>query len=111
MLDMRFIREHATEVKRGAQRKGFGQVDIDRLLQVDADLRQAKQGLQEIATKKNKAGEQISKLSGKEKQEAIEEISALKAQEKQYRERTIRRMWRFGGGANCRSLTLSRGIT
>jgi len=56
MLDMRFIREHAAEVRRGAQRKGFGQVDIDRLLQVDADLRQAKQGLQKIATRKNKAG-------------------------------------------------------
>ncbi len=87
MLDIRFIREHATQVRRGAQRKGFGQVDIDRLLQVDADLRGAKQGLQEIATRKNKAGEQISKLSGKEKQEAIEEISQLKAQEKQYRQR------------------------
>ncbi|MBA7524602.1 Serine--tRNA ligase [subsurface metagenome] len=87
MLDIRFIREHATQVRRGAQRKGFGQVDIDRLLQVDADLRRAKQGLQEIATRKNKAGEQISKLSGQEKQEAIEEISQLKAQEKEYRER------------------------
>ena len=87
MLDMRFIREHATEVKLGAKRKGFGQVDIDRLLQVDADLRQAKQGLQELATKKNKAGEQISKLSGQEKQKAIDEISQLKAQEKQYKDR------------------------
>ena len=56
MLDMRFIREHAAQVKLGAQRKGFGKVDIDRLLQVDADLRLAKQGLQELATKKNKAG-------------------------------------------------------
>ena len=74
MLDIRFIRENAEQVKRGAERKGFGQVDIDRLLQVDADLRAAKQGLQEIATKKNKAGGQISKLSGDEKQAAIDEL-------------------------------------
>ena len=87
MLDIRFIREQAAEVKLGAQRKGFGEVDIDQLLQLDADLRRAKQGLQEIATKKNKAGERIAKLSGKEKQGAIEEISQLKAQEKEYKER------------------------
>ena len=86
MLDIRFIREHAEQVKRGAKRKNFGQVDIDRLLELDADLRKAKQALQEIATKKNKAGGQISKLSGPEKQNAIDEISQLKAQEKQYRE-------------------------
>ena len=86
MLDIRFIREYADQVKQGAQRKNFGQADIDRLLEVDADLRLAKQGLQEIATKKNKAGGQISKLSGGEKQKAIEEISQLKAQEKQYRQ-------------------------
>ena len=87
MLEMRFIREQAAEVKRGAQRKGFGEVDIDRLLQVDADLRVAKRGLQEIATKKNKAGGQIAKLSGDKKQTAIQEISQLQDQEKEYRER------------------------
>ena len=86
MLDIHFIREHAAEVKLGALRKNFGQVDIDRLLQVDTDLRQAKQGLQDIATKKNKAGGQISKLSGQEKQEAIEQLSQLKAQEKKYKD-------------------------
>ena len=51
MLDIRFIRENAEAVKIGAERKGFGEVDIDRLLELDGGIRQAKQRLQEIARK------------------------------------------------------------
>lgn len=82
MLDIHFIRENAEALKLGAARKGFGDVDIDRLLALDAEIRQAKQRLQEIATRKNIAGKEISKLSGPQKQQAIEEISQLKAEEK-----------------------------
>ena len=64
MLDIRFIRDNPDAVKRAAQRKGFNDVDIDRLLQLDADIRTAKQQLQDIATSKNAAGKQISQLTG-----------------------------------------------
>ena len=82
MLDIRFIRDNPDAVKQAAQRKNFPDVDIDRLLQLDADILLAKQQLQEIATRKNAAGKQISKLTGPEKQQAIEQLSALKDQEK-----------------------------
>lgn len=87
MLDIRFIRENVEAVKLAGQRKGFGQVDIDRLLELDAEIRRSKQQLQEIATKKNTAGKRISKLSGDDKQQAIDEISTLKAQEKEGKDR------------------------
>ena len=86
MLDIRFIREHADEVKRGAERKGFGQVDIDRLLEVDEGVREIRQQLQEMATKKNAASKEISKLNGDAKQQAIAEIGQIKEQEKQCKE-------------------------
>ena len=86
MLDIRLIRENAEQIKIAAQRKGFDNVDIERLLELDKAIRLAKQQLQDIATKKNAAGKKIAKLSGAEKQQAIEELSALKDQEKNFKE-------------------------
>ena len=82
MLDIRFIRDNPDAVKLAAHRKNFPDVDIDRLLQLDADIRLAKQQLQEIATQKNAAGKEISQFTGPEKQQAIEQLSLLKDREK-----------------------------
>ena len=87
MLDIRFIRENAEAVKLATKRKGFADVDIDRLLELDRDIRQAKQQLQEISTRKNAAGKQISRLSGAQKQQAIDEISQLKIDEKKCKDK------------------------
>ena len=87
MLDIRFVRENAEAVKLAAKRKGFADVDIDRLLELDRDIRQAKQQLQEISTRKNAAGKQISRLSGAQKQQAIDEISQLKIDEKKCKDK------------------------
>ena len=82
MLDIRFIRDNPDAVKLAARRKNFPDVDIDRLLQLDSDIRLAKQQLQEIATQKNAAGKEISQFTGPEKQQAIEQLSLLKDREK-----------------------------
>ena len=87
MLDIRYIRDNPDAVKLAAQRKNFPDVDIDRLLALDLDIRAAKQQLQDIATKKNAAGKEISTLAGPDKQQAIDELAQLKDQEKKFKDK------------------------
>jgi len=86
MLDIRFIRDNPDAIKLAARRKNFPDVDIDRLLALDSNIRTAKQQLQDIATQKNAAGKNISQLTGPEKAQAIEQLSQLKDREKQFKD-------------------------
>jgi seryl-tRNA synthetase len=86
MIDIKEIRENPQRFKQAAKNKNI-EVDIDRLLAVDAELLSAKQRLQEIATEKNRIGKSIPKLAGDEKQNALGQLAKFKADESQFEEK------------------------
>ena len=85
MIDIRLIRENPEKFRKAAKDKHFD-IDIDRLLQIDAALKDQKQQLQDITTEKNQIGKSIQKLSADEKQSALARLSELKQQEAKYNE-------------------------
>jgi seryl-tRNA synthetase len=86
MIDIKEIRENPQRFKQAAKNKNI-EVDIDRLMAIDAELLSAKQGLQEIATEKNRIGKSIPKLAGDEKQTALAQLAKFKADESQFEEK------------------------
>jgi seryl-tRNA synthetase len=86
MIDIKEIRENPQRFKQAAKNKNI-EVDIDRLLAIDAELLSAKQRLQEIATEKNRIGKSIPKLAGDEKQNALGQLAKFKADESQSEEK------------------------
>ncbi|MHC4681840.1 MAG: serine--tRNA ligase [Planctomycetota bacterium] len=86
MIDVKHIRENPQQFKDACLAKKFD-VDIDRLLAVDAELRTVKQQLQDISTDKNRLGKSIPKCSPDEKQSALSQLSQLKQREAEYDER------------------------
>ena len=87
MIDMKLLRENPEAYIRAAKDKRI-EVDIPRLLEVDARLREARTRLQEIATEKNRIGKEVPRLSGPQKDEAIARLAGLKQQEAQLQEQT-----------------------
>jgi seryl-tRNA synthetase len=77
MIDIKLIRENPDRFKKAATDKNI-EVDIDKLLEVDNTLKEAKQQLQDISTEKNKIGKSIPKLDGDKKQNALNELAGLK---------------------------------
>jgi seryl-tRNA synthetase len=86
MIDIKEIRENPQRFKQAAKNKHI-EVDIDRLLAIDAELLSAKQRLQEIATEKNRIGKSIPKLTGDEKQNALGQLAKFKTDESQSEEK------------------------
>jgi seryl-tRNA synthetase len=85
MIDIKLIRENPEKFRKAASDKNFN-VDIDRLVAVDAELKTVKQQLQDISTDKNRIGKSIPKLSPEEKQSALSQLSELKQREAKYNE-------------------------
>lgn len=77
MLDIKYIRENADVVKKAAKDKLFD-VDIDRLLEVDNQLKVLNQKLDEIKKERNELSSLIPSLSADEKQEKIKYVKDLK---------------------------------
>jgi seryl-tRNA synthetase len=80
MIDIKLIRENPEPFKTACKAKNF-YVDIDRLVQLDADIRKAKTRLQEITTEKNTLGKSIPKLAGDEKQNLLNKLAEYKNEE------------------------------
>ncbi len=80
MIDIKQIRENSERFKKAALDKHF-KVDIDHLLELDADLQNYRKQLQDCATEKNKLGKSIPQLTGEEKKYAIGHLSILKKNE------------------------------
>lgn len=80
MVDIKQVRENPELFKKACKSKNF-KVDIDRLLEIDGQLRQIKTRLQEIVTEKNKAGKELGKLSPDARQAALAGLSQLKQEE------------------------------
>jgi len=83
MIDIKQIREKPKLFKKAAADKHFN-VDIEHLLNIDAELQNHKKKLQEYATEKNKLGKLIPTLKDEdEKKSRIELLSELKKNETQ----------------------------
>ncbi|MBU1260407.1 MAG: serine--tRNA ligase [Planctomycetes bacterium] len=80
MIDIKLIRDNPEPFKTACKAKNF-YIDIDRLLQLDNDLRKVKTRLQEITTEKNTVGKSIPKLAGNEKQKLINKLAEFKNEE------------------------------
>ena len=77
MIDIKEIRENPEKFKKAAIDKHF-KVDIDKLLNLDSQLKEQKQQLQEISTETNKLGKSIPKLQGDEKTSVLKALAELK---------------------------------
>jgi seryl-tRNA synthetase len=80
MIDIKQIRENPERFKKAAKDKHF-EVDIDKLLEIDADLLDHKRKLQDITTEKNRIGKTIAELAPEKKQSALFELTKLKQNE------------------------------
>ncbi|MCK5175756.1 MAG: serine--tRNA ligase, partial [Planctomycetes bacterium] len=80
MIDIKLIRENPQLFRDGATEKNFN-VDIDKLLEIDTQLRENKSRLQDIATEKNTIGKSIPKLSADEKKPALDKLAGIKKEE------------------------------
>lgn len=77
MLDIRFVRENAARVKEVSQQKGY-EVDVDRVLELDARRRDLQQKADALREKRN---EVASRMKGqKPTPELIEEGKEIKSQ-------------------------------
>ena len=83
MIDIKLIRENPDKFKAACQAKKFV-ADIDRLLEIDSQIKTAKQQLQDISTEKNRLGKSIPKLPPDEKQSALSQLAELKSQEEKH---------------------------
>jgi len=85
MIDIKQIRENPQKFKDACEAKKFT-ADIDRLIEVDSELKTIKQKLQDISTDKNRIGKSIPKLSADEKQSALSQLAELKQEEAKHNE-------------------------
>lgn len=78
MLDIRFIREHADQVKQAALDKNLP-VDIDRLLELDRERVELLRGVEELKSLKNDLNDLIQKAATpEERQEIIDKGKDIK---------------------------------
>ena len=80
MLDIKQIRQDPDAFKAACAAKKF-EVNIDRLLELDTQLKDAKQRLQDISTEKNRLGKSIPRLPPDEKKAALDQLGELKQTE------------------------------
>jgi len=87
MIDIRRLREEPNAFIEAAQNKHI-QADVERLLQVDGELKEVKSGLQDIATEKNRIGKSVPRLSGDDKAAALAKLAEFKQQEESLQNKT-----------------------
>jgi len=80
MIDIRRLRDEPN-VFIQAGRDKYIQADVERLLQVDQELKEVKSRLQDIATEKNRIGKSVPQLSADEKAAALAKLAEFKQQE------------------------------
>mgnify|MGYP000375782138 CR=1 FL=1 len=82
MIDVKLIRENPDLVRKAARDKGLA-VDIDRLLEVDAQRRALETEWNELRHQQNLAGQRIAKATPAEKATLSQEMSAIKVRLKE----------------------------
>lgn len=77
MLDIKFIRENADLIKAGAKKKHL-EVDIDRLLAVDADRRGLLAAVETARARQNQVSQEVPSAAPERKQKLLAEMKLLK---------------------------------
>lgn len=80
MIDIKLIRQNPEKYQKAAIDKNFN-VDIARLVELDAQLKEIKASVQELVTEKNIVGKTIPKAAPEDKKVAIAKLSELKKNE------------------------------
>ena len=80
MLDIRIIRESPELVRDSILKRKLdpARIELDRLLAVDAEWRQAQGRLDELRSQRNELSSSIKSLGGAERQAAVEKVKGLK---------------------------------
>lgn len=78
MLDIRFIRENAERVQEATTQKGYKDVDITKLLELDDNRRVLQQQVEEIRTRRNEISSKMK--GGKPDSSLIEEGKQIKVE-------------------------------
>ena len=77
MLDIKFIRENPELIKQGAENKRI-KVDVDRLLEVDAKLKDLVLKQEQLLADRNACSKQIPRTSGEEKEVLLKKVATIK---------------------------------
>lgn len=82
MLDPRLLRDDPQAVADALHRRGSS-IDIDQLISLDSQYREALANAERLRASQKEAGKQIAALEGEAKQKAIDEVSELAGQVKE----------------------------
>jgi seryl-tRNA synthetase len=82
MIDTKLLREHPDLLKDSIRRRGVD-LDVDALVALDEEHRDALQVAEELRARQNAAGKRIATLEGSEKEAAIAEVSSLAEEQKE----------------------------
>jgi len=77
MIDLRDLRENPDRYREGVTAKGGDAAMIDRLIEVDADLRKLTSRHEELTAEKNRIGKEIGQLAGRLKKAEGDEKASL----------------------------------
>lgn len=86
MLDLRYIREHADEVREGARKKRIP-IELDKLLALDEESRKLTFRADEIRAEINRRSKEIGKLPPEERSKSGADVNRLKDELKGAEER------------------------
>ncbi len=86
MIDVKDLRNDPDKYRRAADAKRID-VDIDRLLALDAELREAMTRQQQLTAEKNRIGKEIGQLAGRLKKAGDDEKARLQQQMKKLQQR------------------------
>jgi seryl-tRNA synthetase len=96
MLDLKFIRENPDKVKAACVKKRM-EVDVDRILAIDQDVRELKRAGEALKAESNAKSKEIPKLAGAEKERSLAALKELSAKIKEAEERQKAREEELGG--------------
>jgi seryl-tRNA synthetase len=78
MIDSRLLREDPDLIRASLHRRGVD-LDVDRLVELEAQARRKRQEAEELRARQRDAGRLIANLAGEEKEKAIAEVAELAA--------------------------------
>jgi len=81
VLDPRLLRDDPDAIRESLRRRG-SKLDLDPLIELDREYRQALQEAEELRARQKEAGREIAKLEGEAKEKAIASVSELASEVK-----------------------------
>ncbi|MFG0249451.1 MAG: serine--tRNA ligase [Phycisphaeraceae bacterium JB051] len=82
MIDLKALRDNPDRYRKGAANKNYDPTLVDKLLEVDASLREVMSEQQKLTAEKNEIGKKIGMIAGKLKKASDDEKTALQAEMK-----------------------------